>query len=276
MKSKVEKYIPGVFGHAVYRNGEWTVYGGQSAQTFEDEFVFCIDEDLLEELQDDDPVYASVGYFEDSEKEGETLLYTTKRELLDASRKLLEREGIPVTKANIYHLAKDALLDRLFDIEWYGQGSAPRIFSQLPTVVQSETTMMLTYTDIGVDEGFIEKGKVQYVFRNGRFVVDKILMQQDVPYTLENLCATGYSEAEPVVSNEDLDVIINQFRNEYGERQVPMPLQWTPEQLLQLKQFIQQNEFLHGLWPYNPDDGLPWIADFMDETFKDALEVEHE
>lgn len=168
-----------------------------------------------------------------------------------------------------------AVLDRLFDTEWYGQGSAQLIFSQLPTVVQSETTMTLTYTDIGVDEGFIEKGKVQYVFRNGRFVVDKILMQQDVPYTLENLCATGYSEADPVVSNEDLDVIINQFR-EYGERQVPMPLQWTPEQLLQLKQFIQQNEFLHGLWPYNPDDGLPWIADFMDETFKDALEVEHE
>ena len=117
MKSKVEKYIPGVFGHAVYRNGEWTVYGGQSAQTFEDEFVFCIDEDLLEELQDDEPVYASVGYFEDSERKGETSLYTTKRELLDASRNLLEREGIPVTKANIYQLAKDALCySEWFDI----------------------------------------------------------------------------------------------------------------------------------------------------------------
>ena len=102
MRLKVEKYVPGVFGHAVYRNGEWTVYGGQSAQTFEDEFVFCIDEDLLEELQDDEPVYASVGYFEDSERKGETSLYTTKLELLDASRKLLEREGIPVTKANFY------------------------------------------------------------------------------------------------------------------------------------------------------------------------------
>ena len=109
MKLKVEKYIPGVFGHAVYRNGEWTVYGGQSAQTFEDEFVFCIDEDLLEELQDDEPVYAPVGSFEDSERKGETSLYTTKRELLDASRELLEREGIPVTKVNIYQLAKDAL-----------------------------------------------------------------------------------------------------------------------------------------------------------------------
>lgn len=106
---KAEKFIPGVFGHAAYRNGKWTVYGGQSAQTYGNEFVFSIDEDLLEELQDDDPVYAPVGYFEDSEKEGETSLYTTKRELLDASRKLLEREGIPVTKANIYHLAKDAL-----------------------------------------------------------------------------------------------------------------------------------------------------------------------
>ncbi|MFK5706185.1 hypothetical protein ACI3E1_07090 [Ligilactobacillus sp. LYQ139] len=170
-----------------------------------------------------------------------------------------------------------AVLERLFDTEWYGQGTAQRIFSQLPTVVQSETTMTLTYTDIGVDEGFIEKGKVQYVFRNGRFVVDKVLVQQNVPYTLENLCATGYSEAEPVVSNEDLDVIINQFRNEYGERQVPMPLQWTPEQLLQLKQFIQQNEFLQGLWSYDyPDDALPWITDFMDETFKETLETEHE
>lgn len=109
MRVGVEKYIPGVFGHAVYRNGEWTVYGGQSAQTFEDEFVFCIDEDLLEELQDDEPVYAPVGSFEDSERKGETSLYTTKRELLDASRELLEREGIPVTKVNIYQLAKDAL-----------------------------------------------------------------------------------------------------------------------------------------------------------------------
>lgn len=115
MKLKVEKYVPGVFGHAVYRNGEWTVYGGQSAQTFEDEFVFCIDEDLLEELQDDEPVYASVSYFEDSERKGETSLYTTKRELLDASRKLLEREGIPVTKTNIYQLAKDALCGS----EWF-------------------------------------------------------------------------------------------------------------------------------------------------------------
>lgn len=117
MKLKVEKYIPGVFGHAVYRNGEWTVYGGQSAQTFEDEFVFCIDEDLLEELQDDEPVYAPVGYFEDSERKGETSLYTTKRELLDASRDLLEREGIPTTEANIYQLAKDALCySEWFDI----------------------------------------------------------------------------------------------------------------------------------------------------------------
>ena len=115
MKLKVEKYVPGIFGHAVYRNGEWTVYGGQSAQTFEDEFVFCIDEDLLEELQDDEPVYASVGYFEDSERKGETSLYTTKRELLDASRKLLEREGIPTTEGNIYQLAKDALCGS----EWF-------------------------------------------------------------------------------------------------------------------------------------------------------------
>ena len=115
MRVGVEKYIPGVFGHAVYRNGEWTVYGGQSAQTFEDEFVFCIDEDLLEELQDDEPVYAPVGSFEDSERKGETSLYTTKRELLDASRELLEREGIPVTKTNIYQLAKDALCGS----EWF-------------------------------------------------------------------------------------------------------------------------------------------------------------
>lgn len=170
-----------------------------------------------------------------------------------------------------------AVLERLFDTEWYGQGPVQQIFTQLPTLVQSGATMTLTYTDVGVDEGFIEKGEVQYVFRNGRFVVDKVLVQQDVPYTLENLCETGYSEARPVESNEDLDVIIHQFRNEYGECQVPVPSQWTPEQLLQLKQFIQQNEFLHGLWPYNTsDDGLPWITDFMDETFKDALEAEHE
>lgn len=170
-----------------------------------------------------------------------------------------------------------AILDRLFDTEWYGQGAAQQVFNQLPAVVQPGIMMTLTYTDIGPDEGFIEKGEVQYVFRNGRFVVDKVLMQQDVPYTLENMCEIGYSEARPVVSNEDLDVIIHQFRNEYGERQVPMPLQWAPEQLLQLKQFIQQNEFLHGLWPYNtPDDGLSWIADFMDETFDKALEAEHE
>lgn len=170
-----------------------------------------------------------------------------------------------------------AILERLFDAEWYGQGAIQQIFTQLPTLVQSGATMTLTYTDVGVDEGFIEKGEVQYVFRNGRFVVDKVLVQQDVPYTLENLCETGYSEARPVNSNEDLDVIIHQFRNEYGECQVPVPSQWTPEQLLQLKQFIQQNEFLHGLWPYNtPDDGLPWIADFMDETFDKTLEAEHE
>lgn len=117
MKSKVEKYIPGVFGHAVYRNGEWTVYGGQSAQTFEDEFVFCIDEDILEELQDDEPVYASVGHFEDSKREGETSFYTTKREVLDASRELLGREGIPASKANINQLAKDAIcVSEWFDI----------------------------------------------------------------------------------------------------------------------------------------------------------------
>ena len=93
---------------------------------------------------------------------------------------------------------------------------------------------------------------------------------------MANLCELGYTEADPVVSNEDLDVIINQFRDEYSNRQVPLPSQWTPEQLRQFRQFIQQNESLHGLWPYNtPDDGLPWIADFMDETFDKALEAEH-
>ena len=104
----VTKVIPGFYGKAVLKDGQWTVFGGYS-QNSEDECVFVVDPDYLPELNEDAPVYASCSQFDGKEKITDPIDYVTKEELFDAAQDFLIEHEKPVTEKYIEGVAIEAL-----------------------------------------------------------------------------------------------------------------------------------------------------------------------
>lgn len=104
----VTKVIPGFYGKAVLKDGQWTVFGGYS-QNSEDECVFVVDPDYLPELNGDAPVYASIHQFDGKEKITDPIDYVTKEELFDAARDFLIEHEKPVAEKYIEGVAIAAL-----------------------------------------------------------------------------------------------------------------------------------------------------------------------
>lgn len=128
----VTKVIPGFYGKAILKDGQWTVIGGYS-QNSEDECVFVVDPDYLPELNEDAPVYASCSQFDGKEKVTNPDDYITKEELFDAAKDFLIENKKPVTEKYIEGVAIEALnmcdwqcilgyiddeLDEHFDVDW--------------------------------------------------------------------------------------------------------------------------------------------------------------
>ena len=132
MNTTTTTIIPGFYGKAVLKDGQWTVIGGYS-QNSEDECVFVVDPDYLPELNGDAPVYASCSQFDGKEKITDPDDYITKEELFDAAQDFLIKHEKPVTEKYIEGGAIEALnmcdwqcilgyindeLDERFDLDW--------------------------------------------------------------------------------------------------------------------------------------------------------------
>lgn len=108
MNTTTTTIIPGFYGKAILKDGQWTVIGGYS-QNSEDECVFVVDPDYLPELNEDAPVYASIHQFDGKEKITDPIDYITKEELFDTARDFLIEHEKPVTEKYIEGVATEAL-----------------------------------------------------------------------------------------------------------------------------------------------------------------------
>lgn len=174
MNTTTTTIIPGFYGKAVLKDGQWTVFGGYSENS-EDECVFVVDPDYLPKLDKDAPVYASIWQFDGREKITDPGDYVTKEELLDAAKDFLIENKRPVTEKYIEGVAIEALnicdwqeitdfiedeLDEHLDLDWLIENGGMKYLGKTIVIPMVMNKAYLAVNDlVGIYEINIDPNK---------------------------------------------------------------------------------------------------------------------